>query len=47
MGFTDVVAHVLAENTGMIRLLERTGLTWETHVSEGVSEMTAVLPVGA
>ena len=47
MGFTDVVAHVLAENTGMIRLLERTGLTWETHVSEGVSEMMAVLPEGA
>ena len=43
MGFTQVVAHVLAENKGMVRLLERTGLTWQTHVEQGVAEMTAPL----
>jgi AcrR family transcriptional regulator/RimJ/RimL family protein N-acetyltransferase len=45
MGFTHVVAHVLADNAGMKHLLETTGLTWSTTVEEGVASMTAtVLP---
>jgi GNAT superfamily N-acetyltransferase len=43
MGFTAVVAHVLADNRRMAHLLEQTGLTWTTTVSEGVSEMRASL----
>ncbi len=49
MGFTRVVAHVLAANAGMLRLLERTGLAWRTTVSQGVTTMSAALdlPPGA
>lgn len=43
MGFTHVVAHVLADNAGMKHLLERTGLVWATTVAEGVASMTARL----
>ncbi len=41
MGFTHVVAHVLADNAGMKHLLETTGLTWTTTVESGVASMTA------
>lgn len=44
MGFKQVVADVLAENRGMIRLLGRTGLDWHTSYSEGVAHMVAPLP---
>jgi GNAT superfamily N-acetyltransferase len=43
MGFTAVVAHVLADNRGMHHLLEQTGLAWTTRISEGVAEMRADL----
>lgn len=43
LGFASVSAHVLAENKGMIRMLERTGLAWRRTVSEGVVAMTAAL----
>jgi len=43
MGFSEVVAHVLADNAGMKRLLEATGLAWTTTVEEGVASMTARL----
>jgi AcrR family transcriptional regulator/RimJ/RimL family protein N-acetyltransferase len=41
MGFTEVVAHVLADNAGMKHLLEATGLAWTTTVQSGVASMTA------
>ncbi len=44
MGFTRVVADVLADNTGMRGLLQRTGLDWSTTTAEGVATMTADLP---
>lgn len=44
IGFGQVVAHVLADNTGMMRMLERTGLGWTTSVTEGVAHMIADLP---
>lgn len=44
IGFSRVVAHVLAENTGMRRLLEGTGLTWTSTVEAGVVSMTAEFP---
>ncbi|HYN57792.1 MAG TPA: GNAT family N-acetyltransferase [Motilibacterales bacterium] len=43
MGFEHVVAHVLADNRAMSHLLETTGLTWSTRVSEGVAESRAAL----
>jgi hypothetical protein len=46
MGFTVVVAHVLADNAGMKHLLETTGLAWTTTVESGVSSMTAPLAAG-
>ena len=46
MGFTEVVAHVLADNAGMKHLLETTGLEWTTTVESGVSSMTAPLAAG-
>lgn len=45
IGFTQVVAHVLAENTGMQHLLGATGLIWASRVESGVAHMTAELPV--
>ncbi|MCU0302214.1 MAG: GNAT family N-acetyltransferase [Candidatus Nanopelagicales bacterium] len=44
MGFTHVVAHVLADNRGMLHLLDGTGLSWTTRVQEGVAVMRAELP---
>jgi RimJ/RimL family protein N-acetyltransferase len=46
MGFTHVVAHVLADNAGMKHLLATTGLTWSTTVEEGVASMTARVAPG-
>ncbi|HEX6887195.1 MAG TPA: GNAT family N-acetyltransferase [Candidatus Nanopelagicales bacterium] len=43
MGFEHVVAHVLADNRAMRHLLDATGLTWRTRISEGVAEMRAEL----
>jgi AcrR family transcriptional regulator/GNAT superfamily N-acetyltransferase len=43
MGFTEVVANVLAGNGGMLHLLESTGLTWTTSITQGVARMTATL----
>jgi hypothetical protein len=43
MGFTEVVANVLAGNAGMLHLLEATGLTWTTSITEGVARMVAPL----
>ena len=45
LGFSAVVASVLAENKGMLRLLESSGLNWTTHVEESVAEMRAPLPI--
>ncbi len=47
MEFTEVVASVLAENKGMLRLLETSGLHWTTRVEESVAEMRAPLPMRA
>lgn len=44
LGFTDVVASVLAENKGMIRLLQASGLHWTTEFDDGVAQMRAALP---
>jgi AcrR family transcriptional regulator/RimJ/RimL family protein N-acetyltransferase len=43
MGFSEIVAVVLAENSSMRRMLERTGLTWTTRVEEGSATMRAAL----
>ncbi len=43
IGFSQVVAHVLADNAGMKHLLEATGLAWSTRIEEGVASMTAAL----
>ncbi len=43
LGFDTVVASVLAENRGMISLLDRTGLNWTRHVESGVTEFSASL----
>lgn len=43
MGFDHVVAHVLADNQAMSHLLQTTGLTWSTRISEGVAESRAAL----
>ena len=45
LGFAEVVAVVLSDNTGMLRLLTRLGLQWTTHVEEGMSTMRAPLPL--
>jgi AcrR family transcriptional regulator/RimJ/RimL family protein N-acetyltransferase len=47
LGFTEVVASVLADNKGMLKLLESSGLTWKTHVEDSVAEMRAPLPLRA
>jgi RimJ/RimL family protein N-acetyltransferase len=46
LGFTSVVAVVLADNAGMLHLLETTGLAWTTTISAGVATMRAPLGVG-
>ncbi len=43
MGFTEVVAVVLADNGGMRRMLERTGLSWTTNIEDGSATMRANL----
>ncbi len=43
LGFTQVVAHVLADNGAMRHVLEGTGLHWHTTISSGVAEMRAEL----
>lgn len=45
LGFTEVVASVLAENKGMLRVFETSGLDWKTQVEDSVAEMRAQLPV--
>jgi GNAT superfamily N-acetyltransferase len=44
LGFAQVVAEVLAENTGMLRLLERSGLDWTSTIDSGVATWRAALP---
>lgn len=43
LGFTAVVAVVLAENTGMLALLERSGLDWTSTIDSGVATWRAPL----
>jgi RimJ/RimL family protein N-acetyltransferase/AcrR family transcriptional regulator len=43
MGFEHVVAHVLATNAAMRHLLDTTGLSWSTRVTDGVAESRAPL----
>ena len=43
MGFTEVVAVVLAENGAMTRMLERTGLEWSVRYEAGSATMRASL----
>jgi AcrR family transcriptional regulator/RimJ/RimL family protein N-acetyltransferase len=45
LGFTEVVAVVLAENTGMLGLLRRTGLAWQRTIESGTATWRAPLPV--
>ncbi|HEX7536435.1 MAG TPA: GNAT family N-acetyltransferase [Dermatophilaceae bacterium] len=45
IGFLEVVAIVLAQNTGMLRLLEATRLDWTRQIEEAVLTMRAPLPV--
>lgn len=45
LGFLSVVAVVLADNAGMLHLLETTGLQWTTSISAGVATMRAPLGV--
>lgn len=45
LGFSEVVASVLAENKGMLKLLQSSGLPWTTHVEDSVAEMRAPLPM--
>ncbi len=42
--FEEVVAVVLADNTGMLRLLSRMGLDWTSKVEEGMTTLRAPLP---
>ena len=44
LGFVDVVAEVLADNGGMLRVLERTGLAWSRTIAAGVTTLRATLP---
>lgn len=43
LGFDEVVATVLAQNTGMLRVLEATHLQWAGDIEEGVVTMRASL----
>jgi AcrR family transcriptional regulator len=43
LGFSEVVAVVLAENTGMLSLLERSGLDWTSTIDSGLSTWRAPL----
>jgi len=44
LGFTEIVASVLAENKGMLKLLQGTGLNWTTDIKDGIAYMHAPLP---
>jgi RimJ/RimL family protein N-acetyltransferase len=44
LGFTEVVATVLAENSGMLHVLEEPGLEWTREHSQGVITLRAPLP---
>ncbi len=44
LGFSEVVASVLADNNGMLRLLATSGLEWVTSIESGVRTMRARLP---
>jgi RimJ/RimL family protein N-acetyltransferase len=46
LGFTEVVASVLADNNGMLHLFKTSGLEWITEVHDGVAYMRAPLPSG-
>lgn len=46
LDFREVVASVLADNNGMLRLFKTSGLEWTTEVREGVAYMRAPLPSG-
>lgn len=43
MGFREVVGVVLAENTGMLKLLESSGLPWTSSIESGVATWRAAL----
>jgi L-amino acid N-acyltransferase YncA len=45
LGFEHVAASMIAENTGIKKLLESTGLQWRASVSDGISHWTADLPL--
>jgi RimJ/RimL family protein N-acetyltransferase len=45
IGFLEVVAIVLAQNTDMLRLLEATRLDWTREIEDAVLTMRAPLPV--
>ncbi|MEZ5185459.1 MAG: GNAT family N-acetyltransferase [Candidatus Nanopelagicales bacterium] len=45
LNFTEVVATVLAENRGMLHLLQTSGLNWKTEIHDGIASMRAPLPV--
>jgi AcrR family transcriptional regulator/L-amino acid N-acyltransferase YncA len=44
MGFAEVVGVVLADNTGMLHLLEATDLHWSSSIDSGVRTMRTQLP---
>ena len=44
LGFTSIVASVLADNNGMLHLLQSSGLPWDVNIHDGVSYMRADLP---
>ena len=44
MGFAEVVGVVLADNTGMLHLLDATDLHWNSSIDSGVRTMRAQLP---
>jgi AcrR family transcriptional regulator/RimJ/RimL family protein N-acetyltransferase len=45
LGFTEVVATVLADNNGMLHLFNTSGLNWDTTIHDGVASMRAPLPL--
>ena len=47
LGFEEVVAVVLAENAGMLHLLERTDLAWTSTIDSGLATWRAPLATPA
>ncbi|MEI8080730.1 MAG: GNAT family N-acetyltransferase [Actinomycetes bacterium] len=45
LGFHEVIATVLMDNAGMLRVFELTGLDWTKEIEQGVATMRAPLPV--